>query len=205
MYINLLPNSFVAQQVLRRQVRAWSVVVLIAIICGGAFYAKNLSRVVMLRQHVENESLKHPGLRQMAAEVGQWEQKLLDAQVMTNAIDQLRTDKRTLTLVGLVARSASNAGGKTRLQHLSIRLPAARATEPNANGNQLPSNGAASPTDFQRGSLTMDGLADSADTISKFVAMLRETGILSQVNLKGSTEYSGGSERCRQFQIECDF
>jgi Tfp pilus assembly protein PilN len=205
MYVNLLPNDFVAQHVMRRQCRAWFIVVAIAIACSGAIYVKNLAQVALLRRQVDGESLKHPGLRQTAAEVAQWERKLVRAKAVASAIDRVRTDKRSLTLVGLIARSALMKGGKTRLQHLNIQLPSARADEHDANGGQAQHSGPGAPTEAGRGSLILDGLADDANTISRFVAMLRETGILSQVNLKGSSETAAGSDHCRQFQIECEF
>lgn len=203
MHVNLLPDDYLAQQVLRRQALSWGAVVAVVVICGGAFYASNYLHVALLEKQVAEESSKHPKLQQMFADVNHWERQLANAQAEMTMTDQLRKDKRVLTLIGFVVRSTQNAGGKTRLQHLSVRLPSANAPQSIASG------GAAMPgpppaAEPQRGTLTIDGLADDANTISRFVGALEATGNLSQVNLKGSSE-NAAAKHCRQFQIECEF
>lgn len=205
MHINLMPSDFIAQKTLRRQMRAWAWILTVLTACGGSYCGRSLAKVFMLTRQATEQSIKHPGLRQMNTEIGQWEREVAAAQAEKDAVDHLRNDKRALTLVGIVAQSMDKAAGKSRLQHLLIRLPTARDAAATPAGNSAAPSSVTSTSDAAKGSVTLDGMADDSDTISRFVALLRQSGALSEVSLKGSSEISTGSDHFRQFKIECSF
>lgn len=205
MYINLLPSDYVARQTLRRQTRIWAWILTVLIACGLLYCGRSLAKVLVLKRQITEQTLKHPGLRQMNVEISEWEQELSAARAANDAVDRLRNDKRALMLIGIVAQSLDKANGKSRLQNMSIRLPTSQDAAAPPPGR--PAGPASQPTiaDATKGSVTLDGIADDADTISRFVALLRQSGVLTEVNLKGSSETSTGSDRSRQFKIECIF
>ncbi len=205
MHINLLPPDFIARQALRRHLRAWGWVLTLLSACGASYCGRSFVQVIVLNRQVAEQAIKHPGLRQMKAEIGQWEQELAAVHAQHEAVDQLRNDKRALTLVGIVAQSVDKAAGKSRLQHLSIRLPASRDAASPPVGSPAAPTRPISSTDAAKGSLALDGAADDADTISRLVALLRQSGAVAEVSLKGSSETSTGADRYRQFKIECSF
>ncbi len=205
MHINLMPPDFIARQAVRRHIRSWAWVLAVLGVCGACYCGRSLSKVIALKRQVNEQSIRHPGLRQMNAEIGQWEQELVVSKAEKDAVDQLRNDKRALTLIGLVAQSVDKAEGKSRLQHLSIRLPAPSDSSAQPAGNPTTKNSQVVSTGDKNVSLALDGVADDADTISRLVDLLRRSGAISDVNLKGSSETMSGSERYRQFNIEGSF
>lgn len=205
MHINLMPPDYIARQALQRQLRVWAWLLAALIACGAMYCGKSLAKVISLQRQIAELSIKHPGLRQMNSEIGQWELELTATQAKKDALDRIRNDKRALTLVGIVAQSLDKAAGKTRLQHLLIRLPASGDGTATTTGNPAIAANSVPAADTGKGSMTLDGSADEADTISRLVALLQQSGALNEVNLKGSSEISTGDEHCRQFKIECSF
>lgn len=205
MHINLMPPDYVARQTFNRQLRVWVWLLAALIACVALHCGKSLTKVISLQRQITELSIKDPGLRQMNAEIGQWEQELTATQAKQDALDRIRNDKRALTLVGIVAQSLDKSAGKTRLQHLLIRLPASGDGTATTTGNPAIATNTTAATDTGRGSVALDGIAEEADTISRLVALLQQSGALNEVNLKGSSEISTGDEHCRQFKIECSF
>lgn len=137
-------------------------------------------------------------------ELSQAEQQLKDLNIESAAVRSLRSDKRALTLVGLCVTSARTAGGQIQLRTLAIRLPASGTTA-KTQGVAARSDAGRASESSQSGLLAIDGQADDATTIAHLVSALRDAGIFSQVNLKGSTESASAGQKSRQFQIECQY
>lgn len=205
MHINLMPPDFIARQTLRRHVRVWGWILAVLFASGASYCGRSLATVIFLKRQITSESIKHPGLRRMDAEITQWQEELAGSQATKDAADRRRNDKRALNLIGIVAQSVDKAGGKSRLQILSIRLPAPSDTASAPAGSPTIASNPSSNVTATKGSLTLDGVADDADTISRLVVLLRQSGAISDVCLKGSSETSSGSDRYRQFKIECSF
>jgi len=203
MHTNLLPTEYLQKKALRRQSLIAVALVVTMIVAVTGVYGLHYARVSELKTQLAENYRKHPGIQQTFEEMRLWEQQLANAKAESDAYQQRRDDKRMFVLVGLIAKNAQQTAGKIRLNHLNIRIPSNYLSESTAAAT--PMNPTAIPTDGTRhGSISMDGLADNSDTISRFVASLRGLGVLSQVTLKGSTETSVAAERCRQFQIECE-
>ena len=210
MHVNLLPSSFVWQQLLRKRLRQWACALGCLLI---VLIASNVSLIVQWWVDLqEYQSM------QLAAEPAR---KLQDSRIeITKALHGLKqkseclqalTDRdRGTSLLGLIANGVNATDKTVQVQQLHVSIenkspetqsvnPAqvSNATPSRTNpptGNQLPEN---------QIRLTLKGIAVESESISRFVDSIQRSNVFPKVELRSTQERVLMDRSIQEFELEC--
>ena len=208
MYVNLLPAPFILRLALRRQAVNWGLATgMVVVLCGG-WMATQYRGIVAARQSQSASAFRSKDLRAVTADTTRLlaEAKTIESKI--SVLEKARPQDRTLTLLGIASTSAGKLEGKVHLKNVAMQMasmvavaqqappaagqPGSKPAPPVA-GNQTPND------------LILEGNAEDAAAIARFVEALRETGIFARVELTATNESSGASGAARQFRVDCKF
>jgi hypothetical protein len=210
MHVNLLPSSFVWQQLLRKRLRHWAFALGCLLI---VLIASNVSLIVQWWVDLQDYQSM-----QLAAEPAR---KLQDSRIeITKALHVLKqkteflkalTDRdRGTSLLGLIA-SGVNATDKTvQVQQLQVSIenksPETQSVNPAQVSTASPSRknppiGDHVPDNQIR--LTLKGIAVESESISRFVDSIQRSNIFPKVELRSTQERMLLDRSIQDFELEC--
>lgn len=210
MHVNLLPSSFVWQQLVRKRLRQWAwalacfLVVLIA-----------LKTPLIVQWSID---LQEYQAMQLAAEPAK---KLQDSRIeLTKATLQLKQKIETLqalttrdrgtSLLGLVANGVNATDKTVQIQqlHVSIETKIQEMLSPSltltSNASPARTNRMTSlqvPDNQTR--LTLKGIAAQSESISKFVDSIQQSNVFPKVELRSTQERHLQGRSIQDFELEC--
>ena len=203
MHINLLPQPLLWQVMLRIRVRqwvaAWGAVAALALAIGVFEYFQLSAQ----RQRLVEAESRCLSLRHVESESNALGERLVALRGQSVLLAALQPEQRGVALLGIVANSAKQTGGRLQLQRLSFQ-----AVEP-ASKTKTPEAGSASPAGqsaaVELSALQIQGAAVDDRAVAQFVEGLRRTSAFERVELKSSSALRTPGGSGRQFQVECRF
>lgn len=118
-------------------------------------------------------------------------------------LDQLQPADHFIDLLGVLVQATRAELGKLHIQRLSLQSSQSAVSVASKSATRgapaIPTLAATTST------LSLQGLADDDEALAQFVAALRQSGVFERVELKVSSQVSGGSRTARQYQLECRY
>lgn len=219
MRLNLLPEKLVQSENAARALRVWAWLGLAAVTTGGAICASQYLGSYHLQVAVDELSREADGIQRIAIDANRLQARIAATNSDLAAIDADTQEQQVLALLGFVGRCVRQSGGGVQLSHMNVQLPPSATEAQSLRLAPAPARTASTGAVDARaaavravadnappfGTLTIDGVAPDADAISRLVAILRESGPLTDIELKSATEESSSQGALRRFNIECRF
>jgi hypothetical protein len=207
MNVNLLPEAFIRRLLLRRQVSRWGFAVGLSIVVCGGVIAAQYRAIIEARQAQSASAFRSQDLHALKTETQRLSAEATTTESAIAALAKARPEDRTLALMGITSTSAKKLDGKVHLKNVTTQIASALAATPNSLPGGAPAKKPVSgPVVGQTLSdLSLEGNADDAASISRFIEALRDTGVFIRVDLTATNEASGGNGAARQFRVDCKF
>lgn len=211
MHLNLLPRVFVRRRGMHRVLRAYAGLAVLLCLLGLATCGPRYRTLVSLASSTALLAEQSAELRHLSNETERLRQRHSTSLRRIAVQERGRTDKQTLTLLGLLGTCVQKAKGGIRLLHMNIALHDARATTapmtptppvPNISGTP---GGSSAATSTPASTLTFDGTAETAASIARLISGLRRAGVLTEIELRGSSEEASTLGKGRHFHVEARF
>ena len=210
MHVNLLPSSFVWQQLLRKRLRQW------AFALAFLFFVLIASNVPLIVQWWVD--LQEYQSMQLAAEPAR---KLQDDRIeitkatlsLKHKIENLQAitaRDRGTSLLGLIANSVNATDKTVQIQQLHVSIET-KSTEMQSANPTLISNAsparqnlmASTPVPDHQVCLKLKGIAVESESISKFVDSIQRSGVFPKVELHSMQERMLLDRSIQDFELEC--
>jgi Tfp pilus assembly protein PilN len=210
MHVNLLPSSFVWQQLLRKRLRQW------AFALAFLFFVLIASNVPLIVQWWVD--LQEYQSMQLAAEPAR---KLQDDRIeitkatlgLKHKIESLQAitaRDRGTSLLGLIANSVNATDKTVQIQQLHVSIET-KSTEMQSANPTLISNASparqnlmtSTPVPDHQVCLKLKGIAVESESISKFVDSIQRSGVFPKVELHSMQERMLLDRSIQDFELEC--
>lgn len=210
MHVNLLPSSFVWQQLLRKRLRQW------AFALAFLFFVLIASNVPLIVQWWVD--LQEYQSMQLAAEPAR---KLQDDRIeITKAtlglkhkiesLEAITARDRGTSLLGLIANSVKATDKTVQIQQLHVSIETKSTEMQSANPTQISNASparqnlmASTPVPDHQVCLTLKGIAVESESISKFVDSIQRSGVFPKVELHSMQERMLLDRSIQDFELEC--
>jgi len=210
MHVNLLPSSFVWQQLLRKRLRQW------AFALAFLFFVLIASNVPLIVQWWVD--LQEYQSMQLAAEPAR---KLQDDRIeitkatlsLKHKIENLQAitaRDRGTSLLGLIANSVNATDKTVQIQQLNVSIET-KSTEMQSANPTLISNASparqnlmtSTPVPDHQVCLKLKGIAVESESISKFVDSIQRSGVFPKVELHSMQERMLLDRSIQDYELEC--
>ena len=193
MYLNLLPQSFQRDLVIRQRFLQWSLIwasVAVALLlwCGW-------ESLLVMHQHsvLAEAELRCLPTRELQGRTNQVEQQLAAARAEQGHLEELLTDHRALATLALVSRAVQGTSGRVHVQNLQFHCP-----------HDYPSlRTEKTPAPARQGHLHLQGIAADDEAIAAFIDALRHVPVVVHAELKSSSHWTAAGSDERKFEIVC--
>lgn len=210
MHVNLLPSSFVWQQLLRKRLRQW------AFALAFLFFVLIASNVPLIVQWWVD--LQEYQSMQLAAEPAR---KLQDDRIeitkatlsLKHKIENLQAitaRDRGTSLLGLIANSVNATDKTVQIQQLHVSIETKSTEMQSANPTQISNASPArqnlmtsTPVPDHQVCLKLKGIAVESESISKFVDSIQRSGVFPKVELHSMQEQMLLDRSIQDFELEC--
>ncbi|GEM_PF-4841138 len=176
MRVNLLPQEFQFQLLLRSRLRCWTILWTLCACIAMGMTAMSSWRLRQLNCQVAEIREQSQPIAAQKQQTTQLKNRWLQVQAQTVATEELELPDQTLVLFSVLARSAATNDGQIQILRLSMQTHPLQAT--------------------------LHAVAEDDQSVSQFLAKLRAYGVFTRVDLKSSGEWSGASKGSRQFHVE---
>jgi Tfp pilus assembly protein PilN len=185
--VNLLPERLQQRQIVRRHAARWAVAWVVCLLVGPGTYFVQRSEALSLRTEAEVAEAEHAEIQAALRNGDAIQAKIKALQEQQRQFDSLPNGHVPLSLLQLLGRSARTTAGQLRLETIGIREVA--------------------ETDEAMTRVTVDieGSALSDQSIGRFVAALRKSGVFESVVLKSSHGAESAKQPSRRFRLQCVF
>lgn len=191
--INLLPQSFRRQQILRKRITQWTTIISVVLVSGWGWHWWEMQEDRQLTQQLDTLSREHAPTRTMLKQLVEMRQQLVELQQQEAVAKELDCQRNALTLLGAVSEAARKTKGRLRITKFDVD---------NFQGNSNSSDPAlvAKPP-----GVLLDGVALDNSSVAQMLNDLKESGIFSRVELLSLKERENKDAALRDYQIKCEF
>lgn len=210
MHVNLLPTSFVWQQLLRNRLRQWTLAIavlpIVFIVSNASLFAQWWSD---LRKHQEMQLAAEPArmLQDRRVEIAKasvtLKQKIENLQALTKM-------DRSTSILGIVASSVESTDKKVQIQNLQVSvLPKVTDSKPTKTppaSQESPSRSYGSnaiAVSENEITLTLKGIAMESESISKLVEAIQQSNAFPKIELRSTQERVVLDRSIQDFELEC--
>ena len=187
--VNLLPQSFRRQQMLRRRVIQWTTIISTVLAVGWIWHWYDMREDRQLTQQLETLSREHAPTQTMLKQLMDMRQQLFDLQQQETVVKELDCQRNALTLLGVISDAARKTKGRLRVTKFDL---SGFETRPGATG-------------VKPAGLLLDGISLDNMAIVDLVDGLKKSGIFSRVDLLALKEREDKDAAMRDYQVRCEF
>ena len=191
--INLLPQLYRRQRLVRRRTIQWSLVLLATLSAMFLMRWYEVCEYDTLRQQLEASSREGRPTQAMLQEIVAMRGQIDKLQMHRNIAGQLEQQRQLLALLGAVSKAAQQTGGKLRLT--DCRVVDLQATA-DAEAGSDDANHA--------GTVTLIGVALDAPAVAEFHDGLTQSGLFADVKLIKSNERSDVGAALYEYEVRCE-
>jgi hypothetical protein len=190
--INLLPASYRRKQFLRRRIVQWSSILCGVLVGGWGWHWYELREGRALAQQLEVLERENAPTQRLFQQLVDMRAKLDQLQQQETVAGELERQRSALTLLGVVSKTAQQAGGRLRLTKLDLTnfQNAALADSIAAGGP---------------GGLQLTGVSLDNPSVGELLDGLQDSGIFSRVELVVLKEREEGETSLRDYEVRCEF
>lgn len=203
MQVNLLPDEFQLQRMLRSRIKTWVTMWIVCLLLAGGLCVLGGWQLSHLRQRGQAVQQHIQPLQRQQQRTERLKVELAKLHTQTAATENLLPPDHTLPLLAVLSQSTADIEGEIQtlrltMQSTRLRLDAASTAPTRRSPASQPTVVAASV----RLQVTLHGSASSDQAVSQFVSRLRSYEVFSKVELKSSSETSGSGDGGRAFHLE---
>jgi hypothetical protein len=184
-HLNLMPMPYRRRNLIRRCLRRWSLVWLLAVfvlsLLAWTQWSQYRSGVVRL----ESRLREYAPIQELADETEQIQKRLGELQQREALSLSLADERSMLSLLGVLSHAAKSSGGQIAIAGLRFER---RGDRPQ-----------------QKNSVTLNGVAVDDFSVARFAAELREANAFSRVELKSTGDATVGKRNARTYSLECSY
>jgi hypothetical protein len=192
--INLLPNLYRRQQVVRRRTKQWAVVICMILATGWVFHLREASAQRERAQRLEVLEREHLPTQTLLKQLVDMRQKLVDLQRQEVIANELEHQRNALALLGVVSKAAEETGGRLRVTNMELSNFQSPHTAAGAGG-----------ATGQPGKLVLNGVSLDSPAVFELLDGLQNSGMFSRVVLNVLTEREGPELALRDYEVSCEF
>lgn len=190
--INLLPQSFRRQQVLRKRLIQWSTIISAVLMAGWGWHWYEMREGRQLTQQLETLSREHAPTQAMLKQLMEMRQQLVVLQQQETVAKELDSQRNALTLFGVLSDTARKTKGRLRMTKFEI------------NNFQSASVGGDN-TAAKAAGLTLNGVSLDNPAVPELLDGLQKSGVFNRVELLTLKEREDKEAALRDFEVQCEF
>ena len=188
--INLLPQSFRRQQILRKRLVQWTSIISAVLVTGWGWHWYEMREDRQLIQQLETLSREHAPTQAMLKQLMEMRQQLKELEQQETVAKELDCQRNALTLLGVISDSAQKSKGRLRVTRFEIS---------NFQSAQGASDGTKTPG-LTVGGVSLDNLA-----VSELLNGLQKSGVFRKVELLTLKEREDKDSALRDYEVRCEF
>jgi hypothetical protein len=192
--INLLPNLYRRQQVVRRRTKQWAVAVCVILLAGLFFHLRETGEQRVSAQRLEVLEREHLPTQTLLKQLVDMRQKLVDLQKQEVIANELEHQRNALALLGVISDAAQDTGGRLRVTNMELSNFQSPHTAAGAGG-----------ATGQPGKLVLRGVSLDSPAVFELLDGLQNSGMFSRVVLNLLTEREGREIALRDYEVSCEF
>jgi len=190
--INLLPQSFRRQQVLRKRVVQWASIISAMLVTGWGWHWYEMREGRQLTAQLETLSREHAPTQAILKQLVEMRQQLKELQQQESVAKELDCQRNALTLLALVSDSARKTKGRLRVTKFEINNFQAASSDGG--------NGAAKAAGF-----TVNGASLDNPAVAELLDGLQKSGVFRRVELATLKEREDKDAALRDYEVRCEF
>ena len=184
-YLNLMPMRYRRGQLIRRRLKQWSVLWLLAAGCTVLLGWTQWSQYQAGAAELESLRIRYEPLEAMKGDVAVLQEKIDALQRRESLALSLADERSMLGLVGLLSQARKACDGRISIGRLGL----------NRSGNSQSATSV----------LTLTGVAVDDIAVARFARALHEADAFTSVDLKSTGIATVGETEARTYTIECTF
>ena len=187
--INLLPQSFRRQQILRKRLMQWASIISAMLVTGWGWHWYEMREDRQLTQQLETLSREHAPTQTMLKQLMEMRQQLKELQEQETVAKELDCQRNALTLLGVISDSAQKTKGRLRVTRFEIsNFQSAQAG-----------------TDGKPPGLTVCGISLDNPAVAELLDGLQKSGVFRKVELLTLKEREDKDSALRDYEVRCEF
>jgi hypothetical protein len=191
--VNLLPQSFRRQQILRKRTIQWVSIISVVLVTGWGWHWYDMREDRQLTQQLETLSREHAPTQTMLKQLMEMRQQLVELQQQEAVAKELECQRNALTLMGVISDTARKTKGKLRVMKFEL------------NSFQSSSSGGPATNGGKPIGLMLNGVALDNPSVAELIDGLQKSGIFSNVDLKALKEREDKDASLRDYEVKCEF
>ena len=189
--INLLPQSFRRQQILRKRVVQWASIISAVLVTGWGWHWYEMREDRQLIQQLETLSREHAPTQAMLKQLMGMRQQLKELEQQETVAKELDCQRNALTLLGVISDSAQKTKGRLRVTRFEIS---------NFQSAQGGSDAAGKTAGLTVGGTSLDNPA-----VAELLDGLQKSGVFRKVELLTLKEREDKDSALRDYEVRCEF
>ncbi|HEY4259975.1 MAG TPA: PilN domain-containing protein [Schlesneria sp.] len=188
--INLLPQSFRRQQIVRKRLVQWTTIISAVLLTGWGWHWYEMREDRQLTQQLETLSREHAPTQAMLKQLMEMRQQLKELEQQETVAKELDCQRNALTLLGVISDSAQKSKGRLRVTKFEIS---------NFQGGQSSSDGTKTP------GLSVSGVSLDNPAVAELLDGLQKSGVFRKVELLTLKEREDKESALRDYEVRCEF
>ena len=205
MFINLLPANtrlkIQFRSMLRRFARIWCLAGIGAVACGLA-QAWQYWHTAQTLAALEARCQPLYGLQE---QIQKDHQQLKKLEAQRDTLTHLQPPDHFMDLLGVLVQTTRAELGRLHIQRMTLQAAQNAAPVAGKSSSRTTASAPAPTAGSTTSIVSLNGQADDDAALARFVSTLRETSVFTRVDLKSSSQVSGGTGTARQYQLECRY
>ncbi len=189
--INLLPQSFRRQQVIRKRVVQWASIISAVLLIGWGWHWYEMREDRKLLQQLGTLSREHAPTQAMLKQLVEMRRQLKELQQQETVAKELDCQRNALTLLGLISDSAQKTKGRLRVTKFEIN---------NFQGTQ-----SGADASLKTPALTVGGVSLDNPAVAELLDGLQKSGVFQRVELVTLKEREDKDAALRDYEVRCEF
>jgi hypothetical protein len=191
--INLLPMVYRQQQIVRKRIMQWTMVLCAIVAVGSGWHWVEQREQLLLSQRLESLEREHAPTKMMLNQLIQMRQQLHELQQQENVAMELEYQRNALALLGVVSETAQASQGRVRVTSVEVTgfqdLGAAKPTE--AKNEPAPG-------------VVVRGVSLDNPAVADMLGGLQDSGMFSRVEVV-MKERAEGDVSLRDYELKCEY
>jgi Fimbrial assembly protein (PilN) len=189
--INLLPQSFRRQQIVRKRAVQWTSIISVVLATGWGWHWFELREAKELSQELEGLSREHAPTQTMLKQLEGMRHQLVELQQQESVAKELDCQRNALTVLGVVSDTARKTKGRLRLAKFDLSNFQSGQVGEGANGAKA-------------SSLVLSGVSLDNSAVAELLDGLQKSSIFSRVEVT-LKEREDKDASLRDYEVRCEF
>ena len=189
--INLMPQSFLRHQVLRKRVLQWTTIISAVLVTGWCWHWYEMREDRQLLQQLDTLSREHAPTQAMLKQLVAMRKQLKELEQQEAVAKELDCQRNALTLFSVISETAQKTKGRLRVTTFEL--------------NNFQSTAAVEAPGAKPPGLTLSGVSLDNPAVAELLDGLQKSGVFKRVELLTLKEREDKSAALRDYEVRCEF